>query len=210
LTQNALYIYKGNNEKRISLVHPIPFADMKDRRDRIKIKEFEEVLDKFAHFIFFHIQKYSPQQKGIDPDDVFQDVKIKIWKILNDEKKIDNYASYIKKIVDSSVIDQIRRMRREEHILFSEMQKRISEKRNIYKRDDFDEQKLKAVLEQAVDSLLESRRKAVKLYLLNMNLEEISELFSWSRHKTRNLLYRGLKDLKQRLKERGIDYEDPP
>jgi RNA polymerase sigma factor (sigma-70 family) len=177
--------------------------------DRIKVKEFEEVLDKYAHFILFQIQKFSPQQKGIDPDDVFQDVKIKIWKILNDEKKIENYASYIKKIVDSSVIDQIRRMRREEQILYSEMQRKIAEKKNIYKRDEIDERKLKRILEQAVDSLLESRRKAVKLHLLNMSLEEISEFFNWSRHKTRNLLYRGLKDLKQALKERGIEYEDP-
>jgi DNA-directed RNA polymerase specialized sigma24 family protein len=78
-----------------------------------------------------------------------------------------------------------------------------------YKRDEIDEGKLKKILEQAVDSLLESRRKAVKLHLLNMSLEEISEFFNWSRHKTRNLLYRGLKDLKQTLKERGIEYEDP-
>ena len=117
---------------------------MKKNEDRIKVKELEEVLDKYAHFILFQIQKFSPQQKGIDPDDIFQDVKIKIWKILNDEKKIENYASYIKKIVDSSVIDQLRRMRREEHILYSEMQRRIAEKRNIYKRDEIDEGKLKS------------------------------------------------------------------
>lgn len=181
---------------------------MKEREKRIKIKEFEDILDRFSRFIVFQIQKFSPQQKGIDPDDVLQDVKIKIWKILNDEKKIDNYASYIKKIVDSSVIDQLRRMRREEHILFSEMQRRIAEKKNAYTKEDIDEQKLKKILEEAVDSLLESRRKAVKLHLLNMSLEEISEFFNWSRHKTRNLLYRGLNDLKQKLKEKGIEDDD--
>jgi len=183
-------------------------GEMSRREDGVKIKELEELLEKFSHFILFQIQKYSPQQKGIDPDDVFQEVKIKIWKILNDEKKIGNYASYIKKIVDSSVIDQIRRMRREEHILYSEMQKRIAEKGNIYQRDEIDDLKMKKILEQAVDSLLESRRKAVKLHLLNMSLEEISEFFNWSRHKTRNLLYRGLSDLKQKLKDKGIEYED--
>lgn len=181
---------------------------MNEREKRIKIKEFEDILDRFSRFIVFQIQKFSPQQKGIDPDDVLQDVKIKIWKILNDEKKIDNYASYIKKIVDSSVIDQLRRMRREEHILFSEMQRRIAEKKNAYTKEDIDEQKLKKILEEAVDSLLESRRKAVKLHLLNMSLEEISEFFNWSRHKTRNLLYRGLNDLKQKLKEKGIEDDD--
>ena len=182
---------------------------MKKSQEKVKIKEFEDILEKFAHFIRIHIQKFSPQRKGIDPDDVSQDVKIKLWNILNDEKKIQNYASYIKKIVDSSVIDQIRRVRREEHILYSEMQRRIAERKNPYSRDESDEKNLKRILGQAVDSLLESRRKAVKLYLLNMSLEEISEFYGWSRHKTRNLLYRGLKDLRLKLRQEGIEYDNP-
>jgi len=63
-------------------------------------------------------------------------------------------------------------------------------------------------LGQCVDSLLDSRKKVVKLYLLNMTLEEIAGFFNWTPHKTRNLLYRGLNDLKKILKEKGIDYED--
>ncbi|MCJ7582029.1 MAG: hypothetical protein MUP98_16070, partial [Candidatus Aminicenantes bacterium] len=47
-------------------------------------------------FIRIHIQKFTPQKKGIDPDDILQEVRIKIWNLLTNEKKIDNYASYIK------------------------------------------------------------------------------------------------------------------
>ena len=62
-------------------------------------------------------------------------------------------------------------------------------------------------MSETVESLLASRRKVVKLYLLNLTIEEIAALFCWSRAKTRNLLYRGLSDLKKALREKDIEYE---
>ena len=103
--------------------------------DKERIKKFEKLVDRFARLIEFNIQQFDPQKKGIDPDDVSQEVKIKLWKILTDEKKIYNYPSYIKKIVNSCVIDQIRRSRREEGIISKEKLKRISDKKSLYKRD---------------------------------------------------------------------------
>jgi len=171
-------------------------------------KEFEEVINRFSIFIKILIQRYDLQKKGIDPDDIFQEVKIKIWKVLNDEKKIKNLASYIKKIVDSSVIDLIRKLKREERILIYEGQKVVSEQKRHYRTEIKLDKNIKKMIAQALDSLLESRRKVVKLFLLNMTIDEIATLFNWSKDKTRNLLYRGLNDLKKILKEKGIEYEN--
>ena len=199
----TLYINGGTfNSRRLEV--------MKRDREKAKFSEFENILERFASFIRIHIQKYGPQNLGIDPDDVLQEVKIKIWNVLNNEKKIHNYASYIRKIVDSSVIDYIRRLRREDHILLSEMQKKIEERKSTYSKGQLQKDNLKEILEKSVDSLIESRQKVVKLYLLNMTLDEIAEFFNWSRNKTRNLLYRGLHDLKRKLEEKGIEYEDQP
>ena len=88
------------------------------------------------------------------------------------------------------------------------MQKKIAERKSNYNNGKKQETNLKKILGQAVESLIESRRKVVKLYLLNMTLEEIADFFGWSRHKTRNLLYRGLNDLKKMLKDKGIEYEN--
>ncbi len=181
---------------------------MSKNTDKERIDEFKNIVEQFSQFIRIHIQKFSPQRKGIDPDDILQEVKMKIWKVLNDEKKIDNYASYIKKIVNSSVIDHLRKIRREESVIFLEIQRKIAERRSTYNKEKIDEKASKKILGQCVESLLDSRRKAVKLYLLNMTLEEIAEFLSWTPHKTRNLLYRGLNDLKKILQEKGIEYED--
>jgi len=172
-----------------------------------KIKEFDVIINKFTRFIKGHIQKFNLPKEGIDPDDVFQEVRIKIWKVLNDEKKIVCYSSYIKKIVDSSVIDHIRKMRRERGLILQQKYKTISEWKSAYETDNMYDKNLMEIVNDTVDSLLVSRRKVVKLYLLHLTIEEIATFFSWSRHKTRNLLYRGLSDLKKALKEKGIDYE---
>jgi RNA polymerase sigma-70 factor (ECF subfamily) len=172
-----------------------------------KIKEFDTVLNKFGRFIKLNIQRFNLQKDGIDPDDVLQEIRIKIWKLLNDEKKIINYSSYIKKIVDSSVIDHLRRRRREMAFLELEKKKTISEWKSPYDIDIKADKNLKRIISETVDSLMESRRKVVKLFLLNMTINEIALLFNWSKDKTRNLLYRGLSDLKKKLKEEGIEYE---
>lgn len=172
-----------------------------------KIKEFDIVINKFTSFIKGNIQKFNLSKEGIDPDDVFQEVRIKIWKLLNDEKKVVNYSSYIKKIVDSSVIDHIRKMRRERGLILQQKHTTISEWKSTYEIDSMNDKNLKRVVNETVESLLESRRKVVKLYLLNLKIEEIATLFCWSRDKTRNLLYRGLSDLKKALKKKDIEYE---
>jgi len=119
-------------------------------------------------------------------------------------------SSYIKKIVNSCVIDQIRKSKREAGVISNEKRKRISDRHSYYKKHNSSENELKNRVGKAVESLLESRRKVVRLFLLNMTLEEIAIFLNWSEAKTRNLLYRGLDDLKRMLKEKGIEYEDQP
>jgi len=155
------------------------------------------------------IRKYRVGRIGVEVDDVLQETRIKLWKALRSEKNIHYFASYIKKIVDTSVIDQFRKLKREEGIYLFEKNRKISEShQNPSVEALYAEMDLKDLVGKAVDGLIESRRRVVKLYLLNMSIEEISLYFQWSKDKTRNLLYRGLNDLKKILKEKNIDYEN--
>lgn len=171
-------------------------------------RELEILLAKFSGFVQAQIQKFDIQRLGIDPDDVVQEIRIKIWKLLEGEKNIFNYASYIRKIVDSSVIDQIRRLRREEAILHQERKKHVTEREDMYRPETLRIETLREVVGKAADALINNRRNVVKLYLLNMSLEEIARFYGWSRHKTRNLLYRGLSDLKKSLKRMDVEHEN--
>lgn len=176
--------------------------------DKSKEDELRSLLDRFSSLIKIHIIKFNPQRFGLDPDDIAQEIRIKIWRLLHNEKNIKNYSSYIKKIVNSSVIDLLRKCKRDEGIVFLERQKKVSEIRGTYPAALPLDEVLRDQVAEAVNSLIESRRNVVRLHLLDMTIEEISAFYGWSMHKTRNLLYRGLADLKRILKKKDIDYED--
>ena len=56
----------------------------------------------------------------------------------------------------------------------------------------------------AIRTLPESRRVPVRMYLSGYTRDEIAQRLRWSEAKTRNLLYRGLDDLRQELRRRGV------
>ncbi len=168
-------------------------------------KELQDLLERFTNFIRAHIQKFEVQRYGIDPEDVIQEVRIKIWKLVDNEKIIVNYASYIKKIVDTVVIDQLRLLKRDEQLYKMEKQKQVAEQMNLCRPEVLRNALLKEAVGKAVESLIESRRNVVKLYLFDLSIEEISRFYGWSLHKTRNLLYRGLADLKRSLIKADIE-----
>jgi len=66
---------------------------------------------------------------------------------------------------------------------------------------------LTAQVARAIDGIPASRRPVVRMYLAGYPREEIAALMGWSEPKTRNLLYRGLADLRERLTELGIAWE---
>ncbi|OGD19798.1 MAG: hypothetical protein A2W03_17520 [Candidatus Aminicenantes bacterium RBG_16_63_16] len=154
------------------------------------------------------ISKFNPGRFGLDPEDICQEIKIKLWRVLSYDKEIENFPSYLRKVVSSSVIDMLRKLKREEGVFRHEKQKKISEMKADYLSELSAQEQLREKLAEAVGRLIESRRRAVKLFLLDMTIEEIAAFYGWSRDKTRNLLYRGLADLKRRLKEKDIEYED--
>lgn len=176
--------------------------------DKNKEEELRKILDRFSSLIRIHIIKFNPQRFGLDPDDISQEIRIKIWRLLHHEKNIKNYPSYIKKIVNSAVIDLLRKRKRDDGIIFMEKQMKVSEIKKDYPAAFSLEEELRDTVAQAVESLIESRRKVVRLHLLDMTIEEISAFYNWSSNKTRNLLYRGLADLKRILKDKEIDYEN--
>jgi DNA-directed RNA polymerase specialized sigma24 family protein len=45
------------------------------------------------------------------------------------------------------------------------------------------------------------------LHLEGMTTQEIGNLLGWTEPKARNLVYRGLQDLREQLRAEGVDYE---
>lgn len=63
---------------------------------------------------------------------------------------------------------------------------------------------LAAAVASAVERVTPSRRPVLRMYLAGYDRDEIAGLLGWTEAKTRNLLYRGLADLRELLTAQGI------
>jgi len=169
----------------------------------------EKLILDFSRYILSKINSFNYQKYGIEQDDLLQDIRIRIWKVcVHNNNNIRNYQAYIKKIVNSVVVDEIQKSRKAIKAL--EFYNHGSLNRDYYcrERNVAHKENFKETLIHSLNGLKRSRRKVLHLYLSGFTVEEIAELHNWSLGKTNNLFYRGLKDLKNILKVQEIFYED--
>ncbi len=172
---------------------------------------FEAFLSAYQQILRNTIVRLCPGTLGLHVDEIEQEVRMRLWRSLQHEKVIDNPASYIYKVVLTTTIDAIRRVkaRREEQLdpaheersgFASQASRPPSPERVVA------HQELVTKVKDALARLAADRRRAAGLYLQGLTLEEIASLLEWSESRTRNLVYRGLKDLRALLRADGIDY----
>lgn len=166
-------------------------------------EEFLAILQGHEKDIVFQVHSYDLPKYGLDPEDVIQDVKVRIWKLVCGGRIIRKHGPYIKKVVYTSIIDQFRRKRRESDLVQHEKLKHISEMETYYRGEATHTKGMSEELVKAVDRLIRSRRRVVKLYLMNLNIREIANYLDVSPDKIRNLLYRGMADMRKHLNGTG-------
>jgi RNA polymerase sigma-70 factor (ECF subfamily) len=143
-------------------------------------------------------------------DDAIQDVRIRLWRALGTGEKIRRApASYVHRTVVSAAIDFIRRRRARRDSVGKEEDVSALSVEDVPGRADraLNESEVADGVAKAIDELVESRRAVVRMYLAGYEREQIASLLGWTEPKTRNLLYRGLDDLRAMLTARGITPE---
>jgi RNA polymerase sigma-70 factor (ECF subfamily) len=166
------------------------------------------VIKRFAERV-----KYIGVQHGLqgsDVDDLVQEVRLRLWKALESgEKILSAPASYIHRTAVSAALDVLRRRRarRETPVRLSRPSglAMLGQSPSADRMTEIVE--MQELVGQAVDGLIPARRSVVKMYLAGYGREEIADLLGWTEPKTRNLLYRGLADLRTALTDMGIGPE---
>jgi len=146
---------------------------------------------------------------GDDLDEVLQEVRIRLWRTGESMTKLETLTpAYIYRAAVSSAIDLIRRRRarRELRMDLDAPAEHVLEYPATAPAADaamMSADMLKTI-ETALDSLAANRQVVVRMHLQGYTREEIAAVLRWSEAKTRNLLYRGLEDLRLQLRARGI------
>ena len=145
-----------------------------------------------------------------DLDDVVQDVRIRLWRSCTTTEQIERLGtSYVYRAATTAALDLLRRRRARGADVAESVDDHSDQIAAISSAsDEAETHDLEAQVISALEALPLSRRTAVRMYLSGYDREEIADLLGWTEAKTRNLLYRGLDDLRGRLNKMGITW--PP
>jgi len=167
---------------------------MSELEDVFKTKRLlEEMAGSIQKILFARFSGLTPAER----EDVEQEVKLKLWRAVASGKKIDNLRSYLWKAVVTTALDILEAKK---GLCSFEAQAELP---GGFEVDGGKSREGRLVLERAAESLSPKRRTVVKMYMQGADLARIAATLSWSEPKTRHLLYRGLKDIKNILRSQG-------
>jgi RNA polymerase sigma factor (sigma-70 family) len=177
-------------------------------------EHFNTLLKEHGRILRSTIVRLCPRDLGLQFDDIEQEARLRLWRGIASEREIRDPASYIYRIAVTVTIDAIRRAkaRREEQLQDDDLEEPFVRVRDAGGPPDLpdrmaERQQVIGRVETVLAGFPDDRRRAVALYLQGLNTTEIGDTLSWSEPKARNLLYRGLKELRSRLRAEGIEYE---
>ena len=183
----------------------------------VEIEErFNLVVEEFGVLLRRAIVRFCPRDKGLQFDDIEQEARMRLWRALQSEREVTNYASYLYRIAATATIDAMRRVqaRHEEQLDILVEQRTDEGEMMLMPAPVKDSPERLAESREAVDRVMsavaklpDAQRRAVGMYLQGMTSQDVADLMGWSEPKARNLVYRGLKELRKSLREEGIDYE---
>lgn len=170
----------------------------------------EAVLTRFGAMVRQVGRRY--RLDDADMDEVMQEVRIRLWRAQRTSEQIGEVStSYVYRTASSAALDVIRRRRSRRaghHQSLDDEGAAVTlaapapDPHGALENSEVAEQ-----VARALDTIPASRRPVVKMYLAGHPREEIAELMGWTEGKTRNLLYRGLADLRERLQSMGVGWE---
>lgn len=175
-------------------------------RDSIS-DELESLVMRFARFA-----GRIGHDRGLhreDIDELLQELRVRFWRARKDGL-LDLSANYVRRAAISAALDIIRRRRVDRNVSLDESEGGAHPlaASTAGPAELLDQSELAQRVAVAVGGLAPARRVAVRMYLDGYRREEIAELLRWSDAKTRNLLYRGLADLRAVLLAQGIGTQE--
>lgn len=171
-------------------------------------RELEALVARYADRVRQASARHGLRDSEID--DIFQDVRIRLWRALADGGKIAGTpASYVYRTAVSAAIDLLRRRRarREDQVDLDRPSGEAVLGASPPADRPAEEEEFMRLVEQEIEQLADDRAVAVRMHLSGYSREEIASLLGWSEPRTRHLIYRGLNQLRARLLGRGIQPE---
>ena len=164
----------------------------------------EELVRQYGRLIRRVIARVGGREAALVGDDIEQAVVLGLWQQLKREQSIDHPASYIYR---AAVRETIRTLKRERARRAEPEESIGPEGAPAAGGDPFTALRAKEqaeAIERGLSRLAPERRQAARAHLAGFEAAEIMAMYGWSYQKARNLIARGMADLRETLRSHGI------
>jgi RNA polymerase sigma factor (sigma-70 family) len=180
----------------------LPDESTADRPQR-----FEALVAGFGRLVAHAVRQVAGGAAANDLDDIEQDVLLALWKRVGAEQDIEHPASYVYKAAIREAVRAVARVRRraEEPLPEAEPEAEAGALRQETTGEQLvAERERREVLRAALAALPPDRARAVRAHLAGWSVDEVMRLHGWSYQRARNLIARGMADLRLELRSRGM------
>ena len=137
-------------------------------------------------------------------EDIVQAAVLKIM-TRKGEGIVELKSSYLYKVAHSVMVDEIRRLRRRKEVGMEDNFAAEEDSQQLGPEKQAAGRELGRSILACLGKLSTDRRRAVTLYLQGHTTPESARILDWSAKRAENLVYRGLGDLRQCLKSKGLE-----
>jgi len=171
-------------------------------------ESIERILEALAPLLKSELSILGYSAHSADRDDLLQEIRLRIWKALRDRHgELEFLNAYVKKVVFSVFINEVKRLRQEEAMLC------VAENEHGLGGEGLPDgpgpdSPLKQTVVESLEALGDTKQRVIRLRLQGFTFSEIALLQRWSLRKVCSLYYRGIREIKKQLKEKGVRCED--
>lgn len=138
-----------------------------------------------------------------DVADIEQQVHVALWQQLRREQAIEYPASYVYKAAVREAVRAVRRYRARGEEPLESAPLQIAGPASRADRLT-DARRVQDALAEGLRAMAPERARAVRGHLAGFNVEELMKLYGWTYQRARNLIARGMADLRTELRARGL------
>jgi RNA polymerase sigma factor (sigma-70 family) len=166
-------------------------------------RRFEALVSGFGRLVAHAVRRVAGSAAANELADIEQDVLVSLWKQVAAEQDIAHPASYVYRAAVREAVRAVARVRRRAEEPLPEAESAAPRRepdgdRRVAGREQ------RAALRAALASLPPDRARAVRAHLAGWSVDEVMHMYGWSYQRARNLIARGMADLRTGLRSRGV------
>lgn len=162
-------------------------------------------FERLRHHLARALARSCPRVLSDRREDLLQDCLLRLMDLVTKSGAERQFsASYLYKVAHSTLIDEIRRMRRRPESPLEEVEPVASDLVESNPEAHATAREIGHGILDCLARLARERRLGVTLYLQGHSAPEAARILDWNTKKAENLIYRGLADLRECLAAKGM------